>query len=72
MIPELSWVPPEVDVTVPNPARVYDYWLDGDHHFPADRELGEQILKIMPGVRDAAGSTARSCGGRPRSWWSRG
>ncbi|GAB2775277.1 SAM-dependent methyltransferase [Amycolatopsis magusensis] len=54
MIPELSWVPPEVDVTVPNPARVYDYWLDGDHHFPADRELGEQILKIMPGVRDAA------------------
>ncbi|AXB41108.1 SAM-dependent methyltransferase [Amycolatopsis albispora] len=54
MIPDLSWVPPEVDVNVPNPARVYDYWLDGDHHFPADRELGEQILKIMPGVRDAA------------------
>jgi hypothetical protein len=51
---ELSWVPPEIDTSVPNPARVYDFWLDGDHNFAADRELGEQILKIMPGVRDAA------------------
>jgi hypothetical protein len=49
-----SWVPAEVDTTVPNPARVYDFWLDGDHNFAADRELGEQVLRIMPGVRDAA------------------
>ncbi|MCR6483874.1 SAM-dependent methyltransferase [Amycolatopsis sp. OK19-0408] len=54
MTGELSWVPPEIDTTVPNPARVYDFWLDGDHNFAADRALGEQILKIMPGVRDAA------------------
>ena len=54
MTGDLSWVPPEVDTAVPNPARVYDYWLDGDHNFQSDRELGEQILKIMPGVRDAA------------------
>jgi hypothetical protein len=50
----LDWVPPDVDTSVPNPARVYDYWLDGDHNFQADRELGEKILKIMPGVRDAS------------------
>ncbi len=50
----LSWVPPEVDTNVPNPARVYDYWLDGDHNFQADRDLGEKILQIMPGIRDAA------------------
>ncbi|WP_370943910.1 SAM-dependent methyltransferase [Amycolatopsis sp. cg5] len=54
MTGDLSWVPPEVDTTVPNPARVYDYWLDGDHNFQVDRELGEKILNIMPGVRDAA------------------
>ncbi|MFE6611309.1 SAM-dependent methyltransferase [Amycolatopsis sp. NPDC057786] len=54
MTSNLNWVPPEVDTTVPNPARVYDYWLDGDHNFQADRDLGEQILKIMPGIRDAA------------------
>lgn len=49
-----SWVPPDLDTTVPNPARVYDYWLDGDHNFEADRELGRKVLQIMPGVRDAA------------------
>ena len=54
MTGEASWVPPEIDTTVPNPARVYDFWLDGDHNFAADRALGEQILKIMPGIRDAA------------------
>ncbi|WP_326952701.1 SAM-dependent methyltransferase [Amycolatopsis sp. NBC_01286] len=54
MTGELDWVPSEVDTTVPNPARVYDFWLDGDHNFAADRALGEQILKIMPGIRDAA------------------
>lgn len=54
MTSKLSWVPPEVDTNVPNPARVYDYWLDGDHNFQADRDLGEKILKIMPGIRDAA------------------
>lgn len=47
-------VPPEVDPNVPSPARVYDYWLDGDHNFRVDRELGEQIARIMPGIRDAA------------------
>ncbi|WP_328615870.1 SAM-dependent methyltransferase [Amycolatopsis sp. NBC_00355] len=54
MTGETSWVPSEVDTSVPNPARVYDFWLDGDHNFAADRALGEQILKIMPGIRDAA------------------
>jgi hypothetical protein len=49
-----SWVPPEVDPTVPHPARVYDYWLDGASNFAADRELAEKINKIMPGVRQAA------------------
>ena len=54
MTGEASWVPPEIDTTVPNPARVYDFWLDGDHNFAADRALGERILEIMPGIRDAA------------------
>ncbi|MFD9698453.1 SAM-dependent methyltransferase [Lentzea sp. NPDC059081] len=54
MSSDLGWVPPGVDTTVPSPARVYDYWLGGGHNFAPDRALGEQILQIMPGVRDAA------------------
>lgn len=54
MSSDLGWVPPGVDTTVPSPARVYDYWLGGGHNFAPDRALAEKILKIMPGVRDAA------------------
>lgn len=49
-----SWVPPEVDTSMPSPARVYDYWLGGGHNFQADRALAEKIIQLMPGIRDAA------------------
>lgn len=49
-----GWVPQGLDTSIPNPARVYDYWLGGAHNFAVDRELGNKIKKIMPGIRDAA------------------
>lgn len=39
---------PEFDVTVPNIARVYDYWLGGKDNFAADRELGDRLLAQYP------------------------
>jgi O-methyltransferase involved in polyketide biosynthesis len=39
-----------VDTTRPNAARVYDYFLGGDHNFAADREFAEQVLTISPHV----------------------
>ncbi|WP_414636132.1 SAM-dependent methyltransferase [Amycolatopsis sp.] len=47
-------MPPEVDLRIPNSARVYDYLLDGDHNFQADRELADKIMRIMPGAREVA------------------
>ncbi len=41
-------VPPGIDPTKPNVARVYDFMLGGKDNFPADRRLGEEILKIAP------------------------
>jgi len=38
------------DTSRPNIARVYDYWLGGKDHYPADRELAEKIREINPGV----------------------
>ncbi|HKR50672.1 MAG TPA: SAM-dependent methyltransferase [Pseudonocardiaceae bacterium] len=49
-----GWVPQGVDMTVPNAARVYDYFLDGAHNFAIDREMASKIQKLMPTVRDAA------------------
>ncbi|MGH3767837.1 MAG: SAM-dependent methyltransferase [Pseudonocardiaceae bacterium] len=49
-----DWVPHGVDVTVPNAARVYDYWLDGAHNFPADREMANKVAQAVPSARDGA------------------
>jgi S-adenosyl methyltransferase len=41
-----------VNTDVPNPARIYDYLLDGKDNFPADRDVAEQLLAIAPVARD--------------------
>ncbi|MEU0564282.1 SAM-dependent methyltransferase [Nonomuraea sp. NPDC005983] len=46
--------PPGFDPTTPNVARLYDYYLGGKDHFPADREAAERLLKVAPEVRAAA------------------
>lgn len=48
----MTEVPDFLDTSVPNVARVYDYWLDGKNNFAADRALAEQMLKIFPGLRE--------------------
>ncbi|WP_329085692.1 MULTISPECIES: SAM-dependent methyltransferase [unclassified Streptosporangium] len=46
--------PAGVDPSVPNIARMYDYYLDGKDNFAADRAAAEQILKLFPDTRDSA------------------
>jgi hypothetical protein len=36
----------EPDMSVANPARVYDYWLGGSSNFAVDRELGDRMIAI--------------------------
>jgi hypothetical protein len=42
-----------VNTAVPNPARIYDYLLDGKDNYPADREVAEQVVAIAPMARQA-------------------
>ena len=44
----------EFDVRVAHPARIYDYWLGGKDHFPADRVAGEQTIAAYPEIRASA------------------
>jgi O-methyltransferase involved in polyketide biosynthesis len=46
--------PPEIDATVAHSARVWNYWLGGKDHFPADREAGDQVLAQFPQIVDSA------------------
>jgi len=41
-----------INTTVPNPARIYDYFLGGKDNFPADRQVADQVLAIAPVARE--------------------
>jgi O-methyltransferase involved in polyketide biosynthesis len=37
-----------LDPTVPNPARIWNYWVGGKDHFEADRALAKQFGQLVP------------------------
>jgi O-methyltransferase involved in polyketide biosynthesis len=45
---------PEIDASVPQSARIYNYWLGGKDNYPVDREMGEQIRQLLPGIPEMA------------------
>ncbi|GAA1256235.1 SAM-dependent methyltransferase [Sphaerisporangium rubeum] len=46
--------PTKIDPTVAHSARVWNHWLGGKDNFAADRQVGDQILKVMPALVDSA------------------
>ncbi|WP_106401114.1 SAM-dependent methyltransferase [Actinocorallia populi] len=48
---------PEIDTTTPHSARVWNYWLGGKDNYPADREVGDQVRQVYPGIVDVARHT---------------
>src|SRR5216683_733661 len=47
-------LPPDIDVTIPSPARIYDYYLGGMTNYPADRAAAERALAVVPHGRQIA------------------
>jgi O-methyltransferase involved in polyketide biosynthesis len=47
------------DPHTPSIARVYDYLLGGKDHLAADRQVGEELVGIYPGVRDLVAANRR-------------
>jgi hypothetical protein len=44
------------DSSRPAPARIYDYMLRGNNHFPVDAEAAQRILSVVPEIQDCAWS----------------
>jgi hypothetical protein len=44
----------EIDGTVPNSARIWNYWLGGKDHYPVDRREGDAYRAIYPEIVDVA------------------
>jgi hypothetical protein len=50
----MSRLPEGVDTSIPNVARMYDYYLGGKDNFEADRVAAEEIMRLVPQLRTAA------------------
>jgi S-adenosyl methyltransferase len=46
--------PPDIDTSVPQTARIWNYWLGGKDNFPVDRAVGDQILEAFPAIVENA------------------
>ena len=42
------------DPDTPHPARVYNFWLGGKDHYPADRKAAQEVMRARPQVVDSA------------------
>jgi hypothetical protein len=42
------------DPLTPSPARMYDYYLGGKDHYPADRQAAREVLTAAPSIKAAA------------------
>jgi S-adenosyl methyltransferase len=45
---------PEFDSSVPQTARIWNYWLGGKDYFPVDKQVGDQILEAFPAIVENA------------------
>jgi hypothetical protein len=54
MAAEQGWVPPGVDTSRANIARVYDYWLGGSNNFLADQDAARALIAVEPNARAMA------------------
>jgi hypothetical protein len=45
---------PKIDTTVPQTARVWNYWLGGKDNYAVDRALGDEIAKAFPIIVEIA------------------
>jgi len=47
----------KIDTSVPHSARIWNYWVGGKDNYEVDREAGDQVMKVFPGIVDDARHT---------------
>ncbi|MBG0564934.1 SAM-dependent methyltransferase [Actinoplanes aureus] len=49
----------EIDTSVPQSARIWNYWLGGTDNFPVDRAAGDEYRAVFPGIDEIARESRR-------------
>ncbi|GGX59060.1 SAM-dependent methyltransferase [Streptomyces minutiscleroticus] len=50
-------VRPNIDISVPHSARIWNYWLGGKDNYPVDEEAGDAYTAVFPGIVTIARSS---------------
>ncbi len=50
----MTEIPPKLNTTVPQTARIWNYWLGGKDNFAVDREVGDQVQNAFPQIVENA------------------
>jgi len=45
---------PEINTSVPQSARIWNYWLGGKDNYEVDRAAGDQFIEVFPGIVEVA------------------
>ena len=51
-----------MDIRRPHSARVWNYWLGGKDNYEVDREIGDQVAEVFPGIVEVARDQRRFLG----------
>src|ERR687896_1511696 len=51
-----------MDIRRPHSARVWNYWLGGKDNYEVDREIGDQVAEVFPGIVKVARDQRRFLG----------
>jgi hypothetical protein len=43
-----------MDIRRPHSARVWNYWLGGKNNYEVDRQIGDQVAQVFPGIVNVA------------------
>jgi hypothetical protein len=54
MTDDTSWIPPGIDTNKASVARVYDWWLGGEHNFRVDQDAARALIAVEPNARAIA------------------
>ncbi|MGP3969234.1 SAM-dependent methyltransferase [Streptomyces sp. 6N223] len=50
----MSDAEPRIDTSVPQSARIWNYFLGGRDNYEVDRAAGDEVIKMFPGIVDGA------------------
>jgi hypothetical protein len=51
---DASWIPRGIDITKASSARVYDWWLGGEHNFQVDQDAARSMIAVDQTSRASA------------------